>query len=161
MLRKQQSVILPFLDQQYSLIRPQLLQSSTQFEELLETLFANLNHIYLVIDGLDEIDPNERKKLMSSLMALHGKSENLRVFFSSRKEIDIADTLSIYPSLQVSNGNDGDISKYVDYHGEEVFGRFVPLAPETENTIRKIIEEVKERAKGTSMRNLASCNVHS
>lgn len=146
-LQKHQPFNLPCLARQ---CQSQPLQSSSQLEDLLEVFLESVDRIFLVIDGLDEIGIEERNTLLSSILTLHGKSDNLRVLISSRNEADIADELSSYASLGIGNSNDGDIAAYTDFHGKEIIRKLCsgPHGRLAERTINTVLEKAKKKAKG-------------
>ncbi|KAF8245041.1 hypothetical protein K440DRAFT_663078 [Wilcoxina mikolae CBS 423.85] len=142
---------LPFLEEQYHAIYPRPLDSADQFEQILRVVLDQYSRtIYLIIDGLDEIDNEERGSIISTLCRLRD-IENLRVCFSSRSETDITDKLShIYP-VSIGSANDADIGTYITKEGEAVINQFKSCdyeGPEVECTIRDVLKKAKSKANG-------------
>ena len=73
--------------------------SVTESMELIVTL-ADLNPATIIIDALDECDPNRRQELLQALDEIIQKSANLiKVFVSSRDDIDIVLRLKHSPNV--------------------------------------------------------------
>lgn len=73
------------------------------------------NPATIIIDALDECDPDERHKLLSTLDTIIIKSASLvRVFVSSRNDGDIVCQLEESPNIFIrASNNSGDIARYV------------------------------------------------
>jgi hypothetical protein len=95
--------------------------------KLLESLINDPRPVHLVIDGLDEVDEQERKYLLKFLLSLQDDNKSVRLFLSSRFERDIERALpSEVTIIRVDENNARDIEFYV------------------ENESRKIIEQMQE-----------------
>lgn len=105
---------------------------------------------YIVIDGLDEMDEDERQLLLHNLGEVARTCKNLRVMISSRAEDDIARQLQgrhSAASIRVDDKNHGSIKTYVnkrlrDWADLRGFGQ------ETETEIRRLLERLPEIANG-------------
>ncbi|KAI1640418.1 NACHT domain protein [Biscogniauxia mediterranea] len=62
--------------------------------ELLTTVLACAGPVYLIVDGLDEIDEVERRRLLTQLLLILKSSHEVRLFISSRAEADLNSILS-------------------------------------------------------------------
>ncbi|KAF8865087.1 hypothetical protein BDZ45DRAFT_580955, partial [Acephala macrosclerotiorum] len=73
------------------------------------------NPVTIVIDALDECDPDERHKLLSALDTIITESASLvRVFVSSRNDGDIVCQLEESPNIFIrASDNSADIARYV------------------------------------------------
>jgi len=96
--------------------RENLSNSLETSEKLLSSLLAVSGPVYVIIDGLDEIDENERNLLLKHLISLLKVTEELKVCISSRPETDIKRHLTEHENLTiwVDTGNSGSIQIYVD-----------------------------------------------
>lgn len=64
--------------------------SSTEFEEVLELLqmgIAPLRTFYIIIDGLDECERNDRRDILQVLSSLTSSGSKVKVFMASRENI--------------------------------------------------------------------------
>lgn len=65
--------------------------SSTESEEVLELLqmgIAPLRTFYIIIDGLDECERNDRRDILQVLSSLISSSSKVKVFMASRENIN-------------------------------------------------------------------------
>ncbi|KAI1488247.1 NACHT domain protein [Biscogniauxia mediterranea] len=62
--------------------------------ELFTTVLACVGPVYLIVDGLDEIDEVERGRLLTQLLLILKSSHEVRLFISSRAEADLNSILS-------------------------------------------------------------------
>ncbi|KAH9893057.1 hypothetical protein F4778DRAFT_307595 [Xylariomycetidae sp. FL2044] len=86
-------------------------------EELKTTLHAVLSNVSvpacLFLDGLDEIQPDERTEATALVREL-GKCSNVKICVSSRPETPFQDRLSPYPHLRVQDLNYKAIHAYAE-----------------------------------------------
>lgn len=82
-------------------------------EVLLEIL--QIDPFYVVIDALDECNPNERFNLIESLKTIIDESANVvKVFISSRRDYDIVSQLEESPCISIQPSHiSKDIEDYV------------------------------------------------
>ena len=112
---------------------------SDGLKSLVNTIFKVLDSVYLVIDGLDEIDRSEREKFFRLILPLlnlgtsrvDGVTERrIKLFISSRGEDDIAKSLSsirqIWRKSYEITGDDNhrDIAFYVSLRAQELQTKF-------------------------------------
>ena len=112
---------------------------SDGLKSLVNTIFKVLDSVYLVIDGLDEIDRSEREKFFRLILPLvnlgtsrvDGTTEcRIKLFISSRGEDDIAKSLNsigrIWRKSYEITGDDNqrDIAFYVSLRVRELQGTF-------------------------------------
>lgn len=148
----QNSHLLPYLNDMCESKPYSPLTLPEELENVLEIMLGNIGVTYLIIDGLDEIELEERKMVLSALLSLLSKSDNLKIFLSSRSETDISDALKpvindIY-RVDIGDNNRTDIASYVLEAGKEVLDRFgVDDAARKETQI--ILDQVALGAGGT------------
>lgn len=91
---------------------------SLAFQESLD-LIISLANTYLqttiVVDALDEYDPEKRKRFLHSLQTIISDSSSLvKIFVSSRDDSDIVLRLEDVPNLSIeAKDNEEDIQKFV------------------------------------------------
>ena len=91
-------------------------------KSMLQDVLKYQGSVFVVVDGLDEVDEVERKLLQSSLLdVLHAcKDTGLRVCVSSRAEDDISKFLAPKAAvIRVNKRNRGGIYTYVSRRFEE------------------------------------------
>ncbi|KXG50107.1 uncharacterized protein PGRI_060740 [Penicillium griseofulvum] len=90
-----------------------------RLQQCKEQILVSLN-VYtkstLVIDALDECDPDTRDELVEALSSFIQDAENpVRIFISSRPDPEIATELQRSPNIGIQAGdNQDDIQKYLD-----------------------------------------------
>ena len=109
---------------------------SSGLRSLVETVFKVLDLVYLVIDGLDEIDRRERAEFFGIILPLLKSQLNkdvgyrMKLFISSRREDDIEANLSSIgrtrrKSYEITGGdNHKDIVLYVSLRVQELQKKF-------------------------------------
>jgi hypothetical protein len=105
----------PVMVEVYKFQFPKL--SSTEFvARILSDLVMNSGHIYIILDGIDEISLTERRIVLSALVKTSEECENLRLLISSREERDIASIIGKgVLSIRVDRNNLSDIELYVSH----------------------------------------------
>lgn len=81
--------LLPYLYEKASISGEPILRSPELARELLETALRSLAKVYVIIDGLDECDKNEQKKIITWFRSTidsgpEANSESLSVSFSAK-----------------------------------------------------------------------------
>lgn len=125
--------------------------SREELEDILQTMLGNIGVTYFIIDGLDEIESVESKKLLSSLLSIQSKNDNVKIFLSSRNEADILRTLSKVPQIKIGEANKEDITTYTSIEGKQLVGRFgFNDSDDTRREIDGMLTLVASRAQGIS-----------
>ncbi|KAH8653142.1 hypothetical protein BGZ60DRAFT_533332 [Tricladium varicosporioides] len=120
------------------------------------TLILQLTDYYplttIVIDALDECDPERRPDLLDTLeLILQESSSLVKVFVSSRRDHDIVLNLRDYPNLELSSEkNKDDISSFVTTETNNLIRRkkLLALSTNKEELKVEIIEQVTKKADG-------------
>ncbi|KAK0715222.1 NACHT domain protein [Lasiosphaeris hirsuta] len=118
------------LASQYEVLQSVVCESSCENPrnslEAAEKLFSDLvlacnEHVFMVVDGLDEMGEEERCLLVKRLIALLDVLEGVRVYLSSRPEADLKKCLANQPksTLQVHAENAGSIQVFVNKWTED------------------------------------------
>lgn len=116
----------------------------------------------IVIDALDECDPERRAELLEALEAILQDSTSLvKIFVSSRDDQDIVLHLRSYPTVELSSAqNKEDITSFVTAETHSLIKRRKLLTSSTnkENLKMEIIERVTNGSNGMSvLSRVASC----
>lgn len=94
----------------------------------------------LVLDGLDECNPEERWKLIDILVELVNRAKNpVKLFISSRREQDIVNRLPVGNVIEIdAPDNQEDIQKFVEQKiGEiEKMGRWISISQDLVNRVK-------------------------
>jgi hypothetical protein len=106
----------------------------------------------IVIDALDECDPDKRADLLEALEEILRKSSRLvKIFVSSRDDQDIVCHLQDYPNLELaSNRNMDDISSFVRAETQGLIRRkkLLRFSTNKEGLKDDIIDQVTKGAGG-------------
>lgn len=87
---------------------------------LLSNVVEDFESVYIVVDGLDEIEEVNRKPILKMLLEVVDLCGNIRFLLSSRREHDILRALdSRAVSLMLNEKNLRDIEKYVEVQRQE------------------------------------------
>lgn len=125
--------------------------SQEEVQEMFKFILGNIGVSYIFIDGLDEIDIDKRKMVLDTLCYLLTEAENLKIFLSSRDEVDISTSLTNFNKhihrVDLAGKNQQDIKTYIAEEGKEVFRRF-SLDDDTRQQIQDILDEVCDKAEG-------------
>jgi len=111
--------------------------------------------ITIVIDALDECDPDRRADLLTTLERILQESPNLvKIFVSSRDDQDIVWHLRNYPNLELSSNNNGnDITSFVRNETQELIknGKLLRFSTNKEELKGNILKQVTKGANGMSV----------
>jgi hypothetical protein len=106
----------------------------------------------IVIDALDECDPEKRGDLLETLETLLRESSRLvKIFVSSRDDQDIVYHLQDYPSLElVSDRNKDDIASFVKAETQDLIRerQLLHYSINKEELTETIIEQITKGAGG-------------
>jgi hypothetical protein len=106
----------------------------------------------IVIDALDECDPEKRDDLLEALEEILQRSSQLvKIFVSSRDDQDIVCHLQDYPNLELeSNKNMDDIASFVRAETEDLIKRrkLLRFSTKKEELKISIIDKVTKGASG-------------
>ncbi|KAF4944315.1 hypothetical protein FSARC_14704 [Fusarium sarcochroum] len=92
--------------------------------DLLQAYLATIGPGCLIIDGLDEMEPFERKILLQKLESLSNDCMKLRFLISSRAEDDILKSMEQKArTIRIEHRNAGSIQQYVDHRCRDWMAR--------------------------------------
>ncbi|KAF8459944.1 hypothetical protein BDZ91DRAFT_785581, partial [Kalaharituber pfeilii] len=123
------------------------LKASNLLLELLEVAMKNSKTSYVIIDGLDECEKTERRKIISTLQSISESINQqvpgtIRLLFISTNEPDIRRQLSSIVKIQLKP-NDDDIRQYTTVWTAKIQKRFRLSDAETDNIIAKVLERAQ------------------
>jgi hypothetical protein len=108
--------------------------------------------ITLIIDALDECDPETRFELLEALQMILQASKNVvKIFISSRSDQDIVFHLTDYPNLEISSERNGDdIAYFVEEETKRLIqkGRLLRYSRSRKEMEELIIRQVIKGASG-------------
>ena len=135
-----------------------VLRSFRLAKKLFEDFCSIPKKIFIVIDGLDECEQNERKQLLEFLIEIVTQCDTsepgkLRIMIVSQDYVDIRKALhsssasKIVPSIVAMSAtdNEGDIKSYVHHWVERIAAKNEPFDDEAKEYLRNL---TVERAKG-------------
>lgn len=129
-----------------------LKSSVTIATTLLEKLLNCAGQVYIVIDGVDEIDEIEQAKLLRHLLDLSKNCEETRILISSRPEAGLATVLdSASTTIRVDNKNAGSIQAFVTWRSQEWF-QTRDFLPDAKDEVERLLAPLAANAKGTYLR---------
>lgn len=140
----------PILHERFILNVRQLTSVPSYVEKLFTDLVADSDPIFVVLDGLDELEV-ERKTLLSTLLRILESCKNLKLLISSRVETDIDILLKRKaPSVRVDHNNSTDIELYINRQYDLWLPDLKRCKADglTCSEIRRSLDPIKERAKG-------------
>jgi hypothetical protein len=125
------------------------LKSNTLYaSDLLKSLVVSAGPTYIVIDGLDEIEENERQILLQKLETIVKDCNELKILICSRTEDDITKALGQKAkSIRVDQKNLGSIQGYINTRSQEWMDN-CNFDFETESEVRSLLSPLSAHAKG-------------
>ena len=120
--------------------------------ELLLQLIDYHQMTIIVIDALDECDPNTHDELLQVLQTVLSQSTSLvKIFVSSRDDGDIKRQLEEYPDLTISSSkNFSDITAFITFETAKIVRRRKLLrnSQAEEELQSSIVQEAIDKADG-------------
>lgn len=118
---------------------------------LLTSLLSCTGPVYIIVDGVDEIDEVERGRLLNQLLAILKSCEVTKILVSSRIEADLTDILQEAAiTIRVDHRNSGSIQAFVNritrkWYKEREF------LPEAQAEIEGLLAPLASNSKGISI----------
>ena len=83
-------------------------------QDVIVSLLRGYSKATIIIDALDEVSPEKREKLLDALKSIINSSPKVKIFVSSRNDVDIRLQLEQLPYHYVdATDNQGDIERFV------------------------------------------------
>lgn len=126
----------------------QVKSNVTAAVDTLKAVLDCAGHVFLIIDGLDEIDEVECGVLLKQLLHLSHECHETRIFVSSRREEDIMAILEGNSEMVRADGrNEESIQAFTDYQLKQIFqSRRFP--PQIQDEIKRSLAPLASKAKG-------------
>ena len=127
-----------------------------KFEEMVDEIFVPLSELapstIYVVDGLDECEPEEVRKVLKTfqkMMSQHGT----RVFISGRESLDVTNSIPDSIAVVISDENNReDIRRFIEWRiGEKMRER---LLTEKKSLLQDIKNKLNEKADRMSVQHL-------
>ena len=116
--------------------------------ELLTTLLTTTGPVFIVIDGIDEIDEIERTRLLRCLLELSNCCDETKVLVSSRIEDDLQAILGdTAVQIRIDDRNAGSIQAFVSRRVQEWF-LLRDFLPEARTEIQGLLAPLSSKANG-------------
>ncbi|KAM3072164.1 hypothetical protein ACMFMG_008621 [Clarireedia jacksonii] len=116
--------------------------------EIFSSLLICSGPVFIIIDGLDEIEKTERSRLVIHLMEIQAKCEQVRICFSSRSEDDLKTLLEKEAALlRVDNHNVDSIYEFVKQWSDKWFLER-RIHPKEQSEMRKWLAPLPSRSHG-------------
>jgi hypothetical protein len=117
--------------------------------ELLTTLLNTAGPVFIIIDGLDEIDETERTNLLYCLVKLSKSCDEVKILVCSRMEDDIRAVLDEKAiDIRVDSQNAGSIQAFINRRVQQWF-LSRSFLPEACAEIQGLLAPLSSKAKGT------------
>ncbi|TVY66692.1 Vegetative incompatibility protein HET-E-1 [Fusarium oxysporum f. sp. cubense] len=115
---------------------------------LFQTLIQSAGVVRVIIDGLDEIEPAQRSRLIKELVRLSGECEECHILLTSRAESDISGDLDGKTiDIQVDKNNAGSIQVFINQTMGEWF-KERDFIPDVQDQLQGWAAPLAFRAKG-------------
>ena len=122
----------------------------TDLEELTEIAFASQTAIYIVLDGLDECEPDETQKILLWFMARQAESSSLdhghiRLLCVGQRTNVLQDVLSTAPQISLENAeHQRDVHHFIEQRAYCIQREF-DVEP---GCVDEIVKRISKVAKG-------------
>jgi hypothetical protein len=142
---RENDLLRPFLYEQSLDSGESSLGSLKLCNSLLKTAFETLpegEKVYIIIDGIDECEPQERKEILStfsSIITEHPRPGRIRGLFVSQDEKDIKTILRTAVSIRISESDiEDDIKCFSDHWASEISIKFKLPSDQMEQIARRV-----------------------
>jgi hypothetical protein len=125
-----------------------LKRSIDEAGKLLTTLLACGGPVYIIVDGLDEIEKAERCTLLQQLLKVSDDCEELKILISSRIEDDITKLIEVKAdTIRVDHQNVSSIQAFITQRTKTWYQerKFIP---EAQTEINHLLKPLALTSKG-------------
>ncbi|KAK3983781.1 hypothetical protein QBC44DRAFT_45029 [Cladorrhinum sp. PSN332] len=120
-------------------------------KDLVCTVFRSLGPLFIVLDGLDEIEESSRTTLLNTSLEIQKSCPETKVFISSRAEHDISTQLKDKTvQIRLDHNNEEDIRTFVMVEGEELIRKIKLQGADVQacSKVRKSLEILVQKSAG-------------
>lgn len=145
----QNDSVLPYVYEEAATCGEKPLKTLKRSQEILERSLKSLDKVYIIVDGLDECPPSEKKTIASwfqTLVSSVSEDERVRMrcLFLSQNDKETGRLFKGLPSVSIrSEDLLGDIKKFCNIEGDKIKNRFGLPDHEKEEIIQKVSYEAK------------------
>jgi hypothetical protein len=146
-LLSQNEVLLPYLYDSASRSGESTLTTPQLAEELLETSLKSWNSVYVILDGLDECDRENRKNIVTAFRRIVESlpienADQIRCLFVSQDDNAARKDFATISSFKMSAAdNQRDIDSYVATCGNKIKEKFGLSEDKTRQLVKRVAEE--------------------
>ena len=125
------------------------LKSNTKaVTDLLKTAISAIGPVFVIVDGVDELDECERTHLLCILLDILKESSEMKLCFSSRAEDDIDRIIGTQAEvIRVDKKNSGSIQSYINHRTKQLIDKH-QFSPAAKSEILSLISPVAANSKG-------------
>ncbi|PVI01812.1 hypothetical protein DM02DRAFT_590626 [Periconia macrospinosa] len=117
-------------------------------QSVFRTLLSSTGPVYVILDGLDEIDGSKRCRILQGMLQLSAEIDTLRVLISSRPEADLMSLMRDKCSeIRVDAFNVGGIQSYVSQRTSAWY-KERQFSPEVRNEMETLLAPLVAKSKG-------------
>lgn len=148
-LLSQDDALLSYLHDKASTSGQTILSTASVAKDLLETSIKNCDKLYVVIDGLDECEKEERRQIVAFFEDIcaslpQDEADSLRCLFLSQDDNMARKDFAKIPSLKITEAHTKkDIQAYSLARSKEIQAKF-GLAPDRQHVIYQTIVDKAE-----------------
>jgi hypothetical protein len=145
----QNDSLLPYVYEEAATSGEKPLQTLKRSQEILEKSLKSFDNVYIIVDGLDECQPREKKTIASWFHALvYSVSEDdgmkMRCLFLSQIDKETSRLFNGLPSLLIRTADlVRDIKTFCKIEGQKIKNKFALPDSETEEIIEKVSHDAK------------------
>lgn len=147
----QNDSLLPYVYEEAATCGEKPLKTLKRSQEILENCLKSLNKAYVIVDGIDECPPSEKKTIASWFQTLvTSMSEDdparMRCIFSSQNDRETGRLFKGLPSVVIKSADLlGDITTFCNIEGDKIKTKFSLPDREKQEIIQKVSCEAKGR----------------
>lgn len=130
------------------LSRENLKSDTAETEAILKKLLSCSGPVYVIIDGVDEVEEIERGRLLTCLLTISKECEETHILISSRPEADIESKLrNEAVVLCVNKKNSGSIQAFVNQSSQKWF-KERSFVQDVQEELRSLLLPLASNAEG-------------
>ncbi|KAF2178019.1 hypothetical protein K469DRAFT_601007, partial [Zopfia rhizophila CBS 207.26] len=142
----QHSTILSYVYEEVSKSGEKPLKTMNRSQKILDIAIRNLNNVYIIIDGLDECLPGEKRVIASWFRGLTQSANddgiNLRCLFSSQSDQETSKALKGLPLIHLDSSTLlADLEIFCNVEAEKIKTKFDLTDTEKRQIIEKVLNE--------------------
>jgi len=144
-LASHSAVLQEFVCQESKIAFQSSLRAAT---DLLVSLIKSMGLVHVVIDGLDEMDEAERRRLLLELMTVTESCVEMRLLVASRSAHDLEPCLKpVSTAIQVDLCNTSGIQTYVRSRRAE-WAQIRGFSQPEKTELARLVDPIAEKSKG-------------